>query len=216
MTPIKPRDDSLCSNSKSGSVARSRLGIEKHPVQDCMITWWGPYLPSHDEDTENFYGPAYGNVTFLIPVEFIRSLMEEKSYNIYFIENIQYSTIFACRFLITTKKLDLKRYDPSNPKEGPWKWMSHDSKSPWRLITQKVHFRRLDLEFMLELKEDGDDSNQWSILKSLQWGILPCWPSKRKSKVSPLYHWVPGYSEHQNKKHKYEAVSYTHLRAHET
>ena len=194
MLPKLPNDDSVCGNSKSGQIARNLLGAESqsfqsfkdHPAQSCEITWWGPYLPKHDQDAGNKVGICHGNVTFLLPMEFMMTFIREKGYNMYYVENLEYTTIVASRFLITWRKdLKLKRYDPLNPEKGPWSIMQLNNDDIVGKTEQYQPFtgqfedgsylmaRRLDLEFMIELRK-GDDSSDFR----KQWIIVPTWPSK--------------------------------------
>ena len=92
----------------------------------------------------------------------------------------------ASRFLITWRKdLKLKRYDPLNPEKGPWSMIQLNNDGIVGKTEQYQPFtgqfedgsylmaRRLDLEFMIELRK-GDDSSDFR----KHWIIVPTWPSK--------------------------------------
>ena len=179
MTPKCPADDSICSISPTGDKARRGLQIETHPAQTSMVTWWGPVLPSHDN--LNNRGIAHGNIDFSLPVQSIRTLVVENNYNIYYIENLEYSSIIAARFLITYRNLMLKAYNPGSPINGPWWWDDDDVGSSWNVVegadrgTGWYSSKRIDVEFMLELCPPDAEAQK------LKWCIEPSLPGKYKA-----------------------------------
>ena len=70
-------------------------GFPTHPAVSSKVIWFGPTLKRPIPRT----GPAFGNVSFYLDVSLLDALISDDDFSIYWIENLEFGTIVAPRYI---------------------------------------------------------------------------------------------------------------------